>query len=63
MLENTYHQPSQTSGIGEIGLLLECIIVIIADPLITCPVDPFDTRSFIPGGRQIILGDDILDLL
>jgi hypothetical protein len=43
--------------------LLESIIVVIANPLVTVPIDPLDAGYLIPGRLEIVFGDNILDLL
>lgn len=41
----------------------EGIIVIVRDPLVAVPGDPFDTRRVVPRRLQIVLADDILNFL
>jgi hypothetical protein len=43
--------------------LLEGVIVVIADPLVTVPVYPLDAGYLIPGWFEAVFGDNILDLL
>ena len=57
------HQPTETTTIGRIALLLEGIAIIVGDPLIAVPGDPLHTRSFIPDWLRAGLRNDVGNLL
>ena len=58
-----YHCASETTRVGKIPLLRECVVVVVTDPLIAIPGNPLDPSGLVPSGIHVVLGDDVLDFL
>ena len=63
LIHSPHHGSSKASLVCEITLLLERVVIVVADPLGAVPCDPLDTGFLIPGWLDLLFRYNAFNLL